>query len=119
MAINTLQAESAYENHLSNHQAAHEGLERVKDWKNSLGHQPFYCATLEDGNDKLRQAQGTVEVISALFAAGRDGPDEGAANLVDATYAAALDGVSTLINLARLETDGYEHRLVDELAGEA
>ena len=114
MATNTLQAESAYENHLSNHQTAHDGLEQLKEWKNSLGHNPFYCSSMEDGNDKLRQAQGMVEVISALFAAGRDGPDEGAANLVDATYAAALDGVSTLINLARLETDGYEHRQADQ-----
>ena len=106
--------EPALSKYNENQKSAHEGLERLKDWKNSLGHSPFYCSSMEDGNDKLRQAQGMVEVISALFAAGRDGPDEGAANLVDATYAAALDGVSTLINLARLETDGYEHRQADQ-----
>ena len=114
MPNTSIQAESANATALhkynENEKSAHEGLDRIKDWKNSLGHRPFFCASMDDGNIPLTQAHGMIEIMSALFSAGRDADrDNDITNISDSTVAAALDGISSLLSMAQLEADCFEH----------
>lgn len=93
-----------------NCELANTGLNQLKHWKNNLGHTPFYCASIDDGSDPLIHAQGMVGILARLFSEGHYGPEGNEiANISDSTVAAALEGVSTLLNLAQLEAQSFEH----------
>ncbi|HEY9091745.1 hypothetical protein [Parasphingorhabdus sp.] len=94
----------------TNQKKARAGIEVLASWKDNLGHTPFNAASLDDGQTPFTEAQGMVEVLSALFATGRDNAERPSeTNISDASIAAALDGISRLMSLSRLEADSFEY----------
>jgi len=105
----------------ANQKIAHTGIEALRHWTNSLNHRPFNAMDLDDGEIMLAQAQGMIEMIATLYSAGRDDAEKPSdiTNISDSSVAAALDGISTLISLARVGADSFEYRRTQKKGGPA
>lgn len=95
----------------ANQKRAYDGLNALASWKNGLNHRPFNSSSCSDGQIPLLHAQGMIDIMESLFAAGGDNaaqPND-ITNISDSTVAAALSGISTLIDLSRSEADAFEY----------
>lgn len=96
----------------ANQKRAYDGLNALASWKNALNHHPFNSSSCSDGQIPLSYAHGMIDIMQSLFAAGGDNAEQpnDITNISDLSVAAALSGISTLLDLSRSEANAFEYR---------